>query len=261
MLTPITGRTAIVTGGTKGIGRGIARVMARAGANVLITGRTEDDARATVAELTNLGGQASYYLGDIANQQSCAAMAAAAVRTYGGIDVLCANAGISPLSHLSAMTEEEMDLVFATNVKGTMLSVQACLPYLKASGHGRVILTSSITGPITGYPGWSHYGASKSAQLGFMRTAAIELAPMNITVNAVLPGNIVTEGLADLGPRYRASMEMSIPQRHLGKVEDIGNAALFFASDEAAYITGQTLVVDGGQVLPESLAALDDLES
>ena len=142
-----------------------------------------------------------------------------------------------------------------------MLSVQACLPHLKASGHGRVILTSSITGPVTGYPGWSHYGASKSAQLGFMRTAAIELAPMKITVNAVLPGNIATEGLADLGPEYRAAMEMSIPQRRLGDVEDIGNAALFFASDEAAYITGQALVVDGGQILPESLAALDAMES
>ena len=120
-----------------------------------------------------------------------------------------------------------------------------------------MILTSSITGPITGYPGWSHYGASKAAQLGFMRTAAIELAPMGITVNAVLPGNVMTEGLADLGEDYIRSMEMSIPQRRLGSVQDIGNAALFFASDEAAYITGQALVVDGGQILPESLAALE----
>jgi len=261
MLTPIKGRTAIVTGGTKGIGKGIARVMAKAGANVLVTGRNEEDAKRTVAELTSLGGQASYYLGDVATRDSCKAMAAAAVSTYGGIDILCANAGIFPASTLSVMSEDEMDLVFGTNVKGTMLSVQACLPQLKASGHGRVILTSSITGPITGYPGWSHYGASKSAQLGFMRTAAIELAPMKITVNAVLPGNIATEGLADLGPEYRASMEMSIPQRRLGEVEDIGNAALFFASDEAAYITGQALVVDGGQILPESLAALDAMES
>ena len=90
-----------------------------------------------------------------------------------------------------------------------------------------------------------------------MRTAAIELAPMGITVNAVLPGNVMTEGLADLGPEYIKSMEMSIPQRRLGSVQDIGNAALFFASDEAAYITGQALAVDGGQILPESLAALE----
>jgi 3-oxoacyl-[acyl-carrier protein] reductase len=134
--------------------------------------------------------------------------------------------------------------------------VQACLDALATSGRGRVILTSSITGPITGYPGWSHYGASKAAQLGFMRSAAIELAPHRITVNAVLPGNIVTEGLSDLGPDYRADMERSIPMGHLGEVEDIAHACLFFASDEASYITGQSLVVDGGQILPESLSAV-----
>ena len=181
----------------------------------------------------------------------------AAVERHGGIDILCANAGIFPDSKLAAMTEADMDLVLDTNVKGTMLSVQACLEGLTRSGRGRVILTSSITGPYTGFPGWSHYGASKAAQLGFMRTAAIELAPRGITVNAVLPGNIATEGLADLGEDYRRAMEMSIPQRRLGEVDDIGYAALFFACDEAAYITGQAIVVDGGQILPESLAALE----
>jgi 3-oxoacyl-[acyl-carrier protein] reductase len=184
-------------------------------------------------------------------------MAAAAVATHGGIDILCANAGIFPDSKLASMSVADMELVLDTNIKGTLLSVQACIPELAKSTRGRVILTSSITGPITGYPGWSHYGASKAAQLGFMRTAAIELAPMGITVNAVLPGNVMTEGLADLGEDYIRSMEMSIPQRRLGSVQDIGNAALFFASDEAAYITGQALVVDGGQILPESLAALE----
>jgi len=114
---------------------------------------------------------------------------------------------------------------------------------------------------MTGYPGWSHYGASKAGQLGFMRTAAIELAPCRITVNAVLPGNIATEGLANLGAEYIRSMESSVPLGRLGSVNDIANAALFFASDEAAYITGQSLVIDGGQVLPESLAALDEMRS
>ena len=135
--------------------------------------------------------------------------------------------------------------------------MQACLPALAASGRGRVILTSSITGPITGFPGWAHYGASKAGQLGFMRTAAIELAASGITVNAVMPGNIITEGLADLGEDYLAGMTASIPLRRLGTVDDIGHAALFLASDEAGYITGQTIVLDGGQVLPESLEALD----
>jgi 3-oxoacyl-[acyl-carrier protein] reductase len=146
--------------------------------------------------------------------------------------------------------------VFGTNLKGTILSVQACLPALAASGRGRVILTSSITGPITGFPGWTHYGASKAGQLGFMRTAAIELAPKGITVNAVLPGNVVTEGLDGLGAQYTAAMTAAIPMRRLGTVDEIGYTVLFLATDEAAYITGQTIVVDGGQVLPESPEAM-----
>jgi 3-oxoacyl-[acyl-carrier protein] reductase len=258
MFTSISGRTAIVTGGTKGIGKGIARVMAKAGANVLVTGRNRVDAEAAVRELDALGaGLIEYVLGDVADPADCRDMASAAVKAFGGIDILCANAGIFPDAKLMTMSEQDMDRVFDTNIKGTLLTVQACIPALAASGHGRVVLTSSITGPITGYPGWSHYGASKAAQLGFMRTAAIELAPLGITVNAVLPGNIATEGLADLGEDYRRAMEMSIPMRRLGDVEDIGNAALFFACDEAAYVTGQALAIDGGQVLPESLAALE----
>ena len=258
MFTSITGRSVIVTGGTKGIGKGIARVMAKAGADVMITGRNQDDAERTVAELASLGtGRAAYLIGDVSSRAACDAMAAAAIESFGGIDIVCANAGIFPAAHLADMSEADLDLVLDTNVKGTILTVQACLPALITSGRGRVILTSSITGPITGSPGWSHYGASKAAQLGFMRTAAIELAPHGVTVNAVLPGNIATEGLADLGPEYRRSMEASIPQGRLGEVEDIGYAALFFATDEAAYVTGQAIAVDGGQVLPESLAALE----
>jgi 3-oxoacyl-[acyl-carrier protein] reductase len=147
--------------------------------------------------------------------------------------------------------------VLGCNLKGTFLSVKACLPYLKESDGGRVVITSSITGPITGFPGWTHYGASKAGQLGFLKTAAIELAKYGITINAVMPGNIVTEGLEGLGAEYLKTMAASIPLKRLGSVEDIGNAALFFASKEAAYITGQTIVVDGGQILPESLEALN----
>ena len=155
------------------------------------------------------------------------------------------------------MTADEWDRVLGVNLKGTFLTVRACLDALKKSACGRVVVTSSITGPITGFPGWSHYGASKAGQLGFIRTAAIELAKYGITINAVLPGNIVTEGLEGLGADYLATMAASIPLKRLGSVEDIGNAALFFASKEAGYITGQTVVVDGGQTLPESLEALE----
>jgi 3-oxoacyl-[acyl-carrier protein] reductase len=255
----VAGRSVIVTGGTKGIGKGIARVFARAGARVLLVGRDEETAKAAVADLADPSsgdGAVSYVLADVAHADGCELVAATAVERHGGIDVLCANAGIFPDRRLSDMTEDDVDQVLGINLKGTILSVRACLPALTASGRGRVILTSSITGPITGYPGWSHYGASKAGQLGFMRTAAMELAPRGITVNAVLPGNVMTEGLADLGEDYLRGMEAAIPMARLGTVEEIGNACLFLATDEAAYITGQALAVDGGQVLPESAEAL-----
>jgi 3-oxoacyl-[acyl-carrier protein] reductase len=185
-----------------------------------------------------------------------AAMAKAAADRHGGLDVLCANAGMFPQVKLEEMTEAQWDETQATNLKGCFLSVQACVPYLKMSKQGRVVITSSITGPVTGFPGWAHYGATKAGQLGFMRTACIELAKYGITVNAVMPGNIITEGLKDLGEGYLKSMDASVPLKRLGEVDDIGHAALFFASKEAAYITGQTITVDGGQILPESLDAL-----
>ncbi|HTQ70084.1 MAG TPA: 3-oxoacyl-ACP reductase FabG, partial [Acidocella sp.] len=204
-----------------------------------------------------IGPHAAGLAADVSTPEGCAAMAEAAVQKFGGIDILCANAGIFPAAKLSEMTPAEFDHVINTNLRSAFLSVSAVLPAMTKAGSGRIILTSSITGPITGYPGWAHYGASKAGQLGFMRTAAIELAPRNITVNAVLPGNILTEGLEGNGPDYIAAMEASIPLKRLGTPEDIANAALFLASEEAAYITGQTITVDGGQILPESLGALE----
>jgi 3-oxoacyl-[acyl-carrier protein] reductase len=257
VFTSIAGRAVVVTGATRGIGKGIARVFADNGARVLIAGRDQEAASGTVAELTAGGAEVSYVLADVSLRAGCQRVAETAAERLGGIDVLCANAGIFPDKRLADLTDEDLDTVLGTNLRGCILSVQACLPALRQSAHGRVILTSSITGPITGFPGWSHYGASKAGQLGFMRTAAIELAPHAITVNAVLPGNILTEGLTGVGEEYIQEMTASVPLRRLGTVDEIGYAALFLASDEAAYITGQTIVVDGGQVLPESLGALD----
>ena len=257
MFTSIAGRAVVVTGGTRGIGKGIASVFASNGARVLITGRDSDAARAAAEELP---GEVSYVLADVADREDCRRMAAIAQERLGGIDVLCANAGIFPVGRLADLTEEDLDQVFGINLKGTVFSVQACLPALERSGRGRVIITSSITGPVTGFPGWSHYGASKAGQLGFMRTAAVELAPRGITVNAVLPGNIATEHLAD-SQDHASQMVASIPMRRLGSVDDIGYAALFLATEEAGYITGQTIVIDGGQVLPETLEAIAAADS
>ena len=235
MFTSIAGRSVIVTGASKGIGKGIARVFAKA------------------------GGTAAAHSADVRKWEDMERMAAAAEKAHGGIDILCANAGIFPAAKLTEMTAEKWDEVLATNLKGTFLAVKACLPAMKKKGKGRIIVTSSITGPVTGYPGWTHYGASKAGQLGFLRTAAIELAPSKITINAVMPGNIRTEGLEGLGPDYEKKMTESVPLRRLGTVEDIGYGALYFASDEAGYVTGQTLIIDGGQILPESLAALEEM--
>lgn len=259
MFKSLQGRTAIVTGGSKGIGRGIAETFAAAGVNVLVTARNEADLEATVSALAGQPGKVSGLSADVANPEDCRRAVEAAVERHGSLDIVCANAGIFPSGRLEELTPEDIEQVIAVNFKGTVFIVQAALSALTASGHGRVIITSSITGPITGYPGWSHYGASKAAQLGFIRTAAMELAPKQITINAVLPGNIITDGLVEMGQEYMDQMAASIPARRLGSVADIGNAALFFATDEASYITGQTLVVDGGQILPESSQALADM--
>jgi 3-oxoacyl-[acyl-carrier protein] reductase len=256
MLTSIAGRSVIVTGASKGIGKGIARVFCQNGAKVMIVSRHLAEAEACAEELCRAGGVAKGFAVDVTNPGDMQILAEATARAHGGIDVLCANAGIFPQAKIEELSAEDWDHVMATNLKGTFLSVKACLPHLKTSDQGRIVLTSSITGPVTGFPGWSHYGATKAGQLGFMRTACIELAKYGITINAVLPGNILTEGLIALGEEYQKSMAASVPLKKLGTVEDIGYAALFLASKEAGYITGQTIIVDGGQILPESLDAL-----
>lgn len=259
MLTSISGKSVIVTGGSKGIGKGIARVFARQGAKIMIAARGVEAAEAAVAEITAEGGTAAYTICDVTDWDSVQALVAATVETFGGVDILCANAGIFPQVKMIDMDPADWDNVMATNLRSTFLCVKACIPVFEKAGKGRVVLTSSITGPVTGFPGWSHYGASKAGQLGFLKTAAMELSRYNTTINAVMPGNIYTEGLQDLGEDYLNTMAASIPLKRLGDVEDIGNAALFFASDEAGYITGQQIVVDGGQILPESLEAIEEI--
>jgi 3-oxoacyl-[acyl-carrier protein] reductase len=253
MFTSLAGKSVVVTGSSKGIGKGIATSFAKAGCKVLVVSRHLAEAEAAAKEL---GKGASAFAADVTNLESMEAMAKAAADRNGGIDILCANAGVFPPHKLEEMTSDQWDLVVDTNLKGTFHSVKACIPYLKKSPQGRIILTSSITGPVTGFPGWTHYGATKSGQLGFMRTACLELAKYGVTVNAVLPGNIMTEGLQGMGEDYIKTMSASIPLRRIGALEDIGNTALFLATKEAGYITGQTIIVDGGQIIPESLEAL-----
>jgi 3-oxoacyl-[acyl-carrier protein] reductase len=253
MTSSLGGRSVLVTGGSKGIGKGIARVFAVAGAKVAIVTRHGDQAEAAAREI----GQGAFGVaGDVTSLASMEAAVKAVAAQNDGLDVVCANAGIFPSSRLEEMTSAQWDEVIDTNLTGTYHVVKAAIPYLRKSDQGRIVITSSITGPITGFPGWTHYGATKAGQLGFMRTACIELAKYGITVNAVMPGNIITEGLAGMGEEYRKTMAASVPLKRLGTVEDIGHAVLYFASKEAGYVTGQTIIVDGGQIVPESLEAL-----
>jgi 3-oxoacyl-[acyl-carrier protein] reductase len=233
----LKGKSVVVTGGSKGIGKGMARVFAGHGAKVLIVARHLKEAEATAQELSSGGATVGAFAADVTRLSDMEAMAEAAVDRHGGLDVLCANAGIFPQAKIEDMSPENWDVVMDTNLKGTFLAVKACVPYLRMSSQGRIIITSSITGPVTGYPGWTHYGATKAGQLGFVRTACIELAKYGITVNAVMPGNIMTEGLQGLGKEYLETMAASIPLKRLGTVDDIGHAAAFLASREAAYIT------------------------
>ena len=241
-------KVAIVTGGSLGIGRGIVRTFLEKGARVVIAAR---DATRGEAFARESGENAHFIQTDVANKGDVAALVAQTLARFGRIDILVCNAGAFWEQPLETMSEEDWDGIQNINLKGTFLCVQAVIPAMKAQQSGRVILTSSITGPITGMSGFAHYGATKAGQNGFMKSAALELAMFGATINAVMPGNILTEGLADLGQDYLDKMSAAIPLGRLGAPADIGAAMAFFASDEAMWITGQTLVVDGGQTIPE----------
>ncbi|GGZ84278.1 3-oxoacyl-ACP reductase [Ignatzschineria indica] len=242
---------AMVTGGAKGIGRGIVEALIEAGATVIIADIDTTAGNQTAKELG-----CDFVALDVTDQALCQTRIEEVAERYGRLDILCSNTGIFPQATIEEMTEKDWDFMQEVNVKGTFFIVQAALRVMKNQGYGRVIITSSITGNITGFPGWSHYGASKAAQLGFMRSAALEYARFGITVNAVLPGNILTEGLEAQGETYLNQMRATIPTHTLGEPKDIGYAAAFLASKEAKYITGQTIIIDGGQILPESPEAL-----
>ncbi len=248
----LDGQVAIVTGGAQGIGFGIATVLRAEGANVVVADVDDAAAMAAASALSGDGEHAFAIHTDVTDRDSVAQMAAAAVQRWGRIDILAANAGIFPAVPLRDLDPGLWDRVMAVNARGALLAIQACLPQMTEQRYGRIVLTSSITGPLVAAPEFGHYAASKAAMLGLMRAAALEVIRDGITVNAVMPGNIRTEGFTALtAPEHQARMLEHIPLGVLGQPADVGWAVRYLAAREARYVTGQTLVIDGGQVLPE----------
>ncbi len=243
----LTNKIALVTGGANGIGKGIVETLAKAGAKVMIGDIDEEAGEKTAKEV---GGE--FYKLDVTDKNNAEQVVEDILGKHDRIDILAANTGIYPEVLIEDMTEEDWDKIQNINLKGIFFVVKPVLKAMKEQSYGRIILTSSITGDITGYPGGSIYGATKAGILGFMRSAALEYAKSGVTINAIQPGMIATEGLKkQLGILSEKGAE-AVPMKRLGDPEDIGVAVCFFASEEAKYITGQSLVIDGGQILPET---------
>ena len=254
-------KVAIVTGAGQGIGAAIARVFANEGARVVVATRTEKSGRDTVEQIRAAGGEATLLTVDIGSIEAVDRVVDTTLETYGQIDVMVHNAA----SFLGGMIEEykddDLDTVLTVNLKACFRLTHACIPHMRKQGGGRILITSSVTGPRVGMPGTAYYAASKSGVNGFIRTAALELAADNITVNGVEPGFILTPAMDLLADENaRAEMARYIPKGHLGEPNDIAYAMLYLASDEANYVTGQTIVVDGGSTLPESPVYMNETE-
>ncbi len=244
-------RVAIVTGGAQGIGAGIVEILAEEGAKVGIAD-IDVNAGDLLAESLLARGLEVQALGvDVVVREDVEAAVASVLERWGRLDILAANAGVYPRAAVEAIDDELLDRIMNINLKGTLHAIQACLAPMRRQGYGRIVLTSSITGNLVGAPGFANYGASKAAMVGLMRGAALEVVGDGITINAVLPGNVRTAGFEDLKDSYREQILRAIPMGRLAEPQDVGWALRFLASEEAGYITGQTLVLDGGQVLPE----------
>lgn len=245
-------RACIVTGGAQGIGLAIARAFAAHGATLVIADLSGGQAEEAARNIRDSGGHASAVCLDVADEDSVRGLVERSERELGAIDIVIHNAAFFPLRPFEAIDSALLDHTLAVNLKAAFWLAQTATPALARSGHGRVLVTSSVTGPRVAYPGLAHYAASKAALNGFVRAAALELAKYRITVNGVEPGMIATSAVSNLDSARRIrDLAHGIPLRTLGQPQDIAHATLFLASDGASYITGQTIVVDGGALLPE----------
>jgi 3-oxoacyl-[acyl-carrier protein] reductase len=243
----LEGKVALVIGAARGIGKATAVRFAEEGARVIIADTERQAGEQSAKEIGALFAHV-----DISRLADAEAAVRVAVEHYGRLDIMVQNAGIYPWQLLEQTSVEDWDRVMGVNLRGSFIAARAALEPMKTQRYGRILFTSSITGPHVTSPGHGHYSATKAGINGLIRAAALEFAGYGITVNGVEPGNIMTEAMQlHRSPEFIKGMEDAIPLGRLGSPRDVANAFLFLASDEAAYITGTTIVVDGGQLLPE----------
>jgi 2-deoxy-D-gluconate 3-dehydrogenase len=255
-LLDLSGKAAIVTGGAKGIGYGIAYRLAEAGASVLIADMDETAARDAAGQLGGKGWQAGALKCDVSDEQQIKAMIRTCRDRYGSVDILVNNAGIYPRKSMADITKEEFDKVMGVNLRGVFLATKHASTVMKKQGGGKIINITSIDALHPSMVGLAHYDASKHGEWGFTKSSALELAEYGIQVNAIAPGGIATPGVAALnsGPAERSkalaeSFMARIPMHRMGDSDEIGMVALFLASDMSSYMTGAQIVVDGGALL------------
>ena len=241
-----SGKTAIVTGGSRGIGRAVCLELAKGGANVVLCyAGNESAANDAVAACEALGAKALAVRCDVADAGEVKALVDTAVKAFGRVDILVNNAGITRDGLLLTMREEDFDAVVATNLRGTFLCMKAVARPMMRQRYGRIVNLSSVVG-LRGNAGQVNYAASKAGVVGMTKSLAKELASRNVTVNAVAPGFIETDMTAAMPESAKTATLAAIPMQRLGAAEDVARAVAFLVSDEAAYITGQVLAIDGG---------------
>ena len=242
------GRVALVTGGSRGIGRAVSLALAAEGAEVIVAARGLDGAESTAAEIVEGGGRGRGVSIDVADDRSVEQGAKALLDDYGTISLLVNNAGITRDNLLLRMKKAEWDVVLETNLAGIYRTCRALVPSMLRSRYGRIVNVSSVVA-ASGNPGQVNYTAAKSGMEGFSRSLARELATRNITVNCVAPGFIETDMTRDLGDDVRKKLLEQVPLRRLGTPEDVAGAVMFLLDDAAGYVTGTTLHVNGGMYM------------
>ncbi|ENZ7198316.1 SDR family oxidoreductase [Klebsiella variicola] len=252
MKLDFSGKVVLVTGGAQGIGLAIVRAFARLGAQVTIVDLEEIKAKTAAKALHDEGAKVEAFGCDLSDAVAIASVVSDIGERHQRLDVLVHNAAYFPLTPFAEINASVLQRTLSVNLMATFFLTQAALPWMTRQRSGCILVTSSVTGPRVAYPGLAHYAASKAGVNGFIRAAALELAGAGIRVNGVEPGMIRTPAMSNLGgEEVNLAISASVPLGRLGEPEDVAQAMIFLASPAAAYITGQTIVVDGGALLPE----------